>query len=248
MATSYQDDYMKTALRLPRDLHARIQEAATSAGRSLNAELIARLQDSFSAKTGSTSFVMRLASDRLSARGEALGFRVQVLEAKQQMIRMRMRLLSMEIEREGKAAKTDADFAEVEKKLEEYRVIEREASELALEGDAFLKDRDQHIAEMDGFLTAAEAKRDQMEQAVANYLARKQAEADGGADATSNASVPPVVQAGSTRRVRLTDEALDALRGSSAAPSVPSADDIEAAGRKKRRTTRVPLRLPGEKP
>ncbi|MGJ7533906.1 MULTISPECIES: Arc family DNA-binding protein [unclassified Variovorax] len=44
MATSYQDDYMKTALRLPRDLHAKIQEAATASGKSLNSELIARLQ------------------------------------------------------------------------------------------------------------------------------------------------------------------------------------------------------------
>lgn len=44
MATSYQDDYMKTALRLPRDLHAKLQEAATMSSRSLNAELIARLE------------------------------------------------------------------------------------------------------------------------------------------------------------------------------------------------------------
>lgn len=42
-----QDDYMKTALRLPRDVHARIQEAATAAGRSMNAEMVARLQESF---------------------------------------------------------------------------------------------------------------------------------------------------------------------------------------------------------
>ncbi|MBT2333594.1 Arc family DNA-binding protein [Variovorax paradoxus] len=44
MATSYQDDYMKTALRLPRDLHAKLQESATMSSRSLNAELIARLE------------------------------------------------------------------------------------------------------------------------------------------------------------------------------------------------------------
>lgn len=42
-----QDDYMKTALRLPRELHALIQEAAASAGRSMNAEIVARLQASF---------------------------------------------------------------------------------------------------------------------------------------------------------------------------------------------------------
>ena len=42
-----QDDYIKTALRLPADLHARIQLAAEKAGRSMNAELINRLDMSF---------------------------------------------------------------------------------------------------------------------------------------------------------------------------------------------------------
>lgn len=42
MAT--QDDYIKTALRLPRDLHSRLLHSAEAKGRSLNAELIDRLQ------------------------------------------------------------------------------------------------------------------------------------------------------------------------------------------------------------
>lgn len=41
---SDQSDFLKTALRLPRDLHARIQKAAELSGRSMNAEIIARLQ------------------------------------------------------------------------------------------------------------------------------------------------------------------------------------------------------------
>jgi plasmid stability protein len=39
-----QDDFVKTALRLPRGLHARIQASAAAAGRSMNAEIIDRLQ------------------------------------------------------------------------------------------------------------------------------------------------------------------------------------------------------------
>ena len=38
-----QDDYIKTALRLPRELHAEIKDAAEYHGRSMNAEIIARL-------------------------------------------------------------------------------------------------------------------------------------------------------------------------------------------------------------
>lgn len=39
-----QDDFIKTALRLPRGLHARIQASAAAAGRSMNAEIIDCLQ------------------------------------------------------------------------------------------------------------------------------------------------------------------------------------------------------------
>ncbi|MGI4847557.1 MAG: Arc family DNA-binding protein [Janthinobacterium lividum] len=43
MATK-QDDFIKTALRLPRDLHSEVQESAEKNGRSMNAEIIARLE------------------------------------------------------------------------------------------------------------------------------------------------------------------------------------------------------------
>ncbi|WP_208454060.1 Arc family DNA-binding protein [Burkholderia gladioli] len=44
MAT--QDEYIKTALRLPRHLHADISVSAEKAGRSMNAEIIERLSKS----------------------------------------------------------------------------------------------------------------------------------------------------------------------------------------------------------
>jgi len=50
MAT--QDDFVKTALRLPRALHADIQSAALAAGRSMNAEIINRLQATVDAPAG----------------------------------------------------------------------------------------------------------------------------------------------------------------------------------------------------
>lgn len=40
---STQDDYIRTALRLPPELHASIHASAEKAGRSFNAEIIARL-------------------------------------------------------------------------------------------------------------------------------------------------------------------------------------------------------------
>ncbi|MDX7805707.1 MULTISPECIES: Arc family DNA-binding protein [Aeromonas] len=40
-------DIQKTALRLPRDLHSTIHEAAAAAGRTMNAEIVYRLQRTF---------------------------------------------------------------------------------------------------------------------------------------------------------------------------------------------------------
>lgn len=42
----FQDDYVKTALRLPRDLRDEIQAAAIHNGRSANSEMLARLRGS----------------------------------------------------------------------------------------------------------------------------------------------------------------------------------------------------------
>lgn len=45
MAT--QDNYVKTALRLPRELHAKLQDAADATSKSMNAEIVSRLDKSF---------------------------------------------------------------------------------------------------------------------------------------------------------------------------------------------------------
>jgi hypothetical protein len=42
-----QDDFQKTALRLPKTLHAQLHASAQDSGRSYNAEIVARLQQSF---------------------------------------------------------------------------------------------------------------------------------------------------------------------------------------------------------
>lgn len=41
------ESIQKTALRVPRDLHEQIHQAAQASGRSFNAEIVKRLQESF---------------------------------------------------------------------------------------------------------------------------------------------------------------------------------------------------------
>lgn len=47
MKARSQDDYIRTALRVPPELHARIHESAKASGRTFNAELVSRLEASF---------------------------------------------------------------------------------------------------------------------------------------------------------------------------------------------------------
>ncbi|WP_278535681.1 hypothetical protein [Delftia acidovorans] len=46
-----QKDYIKTALRLPPDLHAALHEAALTSERTYNGEILARLRSTFKART-----------------------------------------------------------------------------------------------------------------------------------------------------------------------------------------------------
>lgn len=47
---STQKDYVKTALRLPPDLHAALHEAAEEGERTYNGEIVSRLRSTFKAK------------------------------------------------------------------------------------------------------------------------------------------------------------------------------------------------------
>lgn len=52
-------DIQKTALRLPRDLHNSIHEAAAASGRTMNAEIVYRLQKTFDEEVAPTDSSLR---------------------------------------------------------------------------------------------------------------------------------------------------------------------------------------------
>jgi hypothetical protein len=64
MAT--QDDYIKTALRLPRGLHAKLLASADATGKSMNSEIIARVESSFAYSGESTALITAIAQLNLS--------------------------------------------------------------------------------------------------------------------------------------------------------------------------------------
>jgi len=80
-----QDDYIKTALRLPRALHIRLTDAAEARGNSLNAEFVARLEGSF-AEPPESVFQLRYMETQLLARQLDLASIARlIVEVKQQI-------------------------------------------------------------------------------------------------------------------------------------------------------------------
>lgn len=55
-----QDRYTRITLRIPKDLHAKLQSAADDSSKSMNAEIIARLGDSFVERKESSALAENL--------------------------------------------------------------------------------------------------------------------------------------------------------------------------------------------
>lgn len=71
MATNTpQDEFHKTGVRMPKDVHAKLHEAAASSGRSYNAEIVSRLQNSFEPSAESIPPLVKSAiEDEIEERG-----------------------------------------------------------------------------------------------------------------------------------------------------------------------------------
>jgi len=73
-------DITPFGLRMPSDLKARIDAAAESNGRSINAECVARLQESFEAREDTAAIPIGVLLETII---ERLGARVQIVIAKE---------------------------------------------------------------------------------------------------------------------------------------------------------------------
>lgn len=66
-----EDRYTRITLRIPKDLHARLQAEADASSKSINAEIIGRVQQTFDALSGSVETRLLDIEERLNALGSA---------------------------------------------------------------------------------------------------------------------------------------------------------------------------------
>ena len=113
MAT--QDDYIRTALRVPPELHAKIHVAAKENNRTFNAEIVARLEASFRSdaesdrQAASTSFAKPIAIDTFSEQMR-LEIAIASLDSQARIAFNKLKKVQSSIDQiEAKLAKAEAD-------------------------------------------------------------------------------------------------------------------------------------------
>lgn len=79
------DRYTRITLRIPKELHAQLVTAADETSKSTNAEIIARLEESFAPKTDAESLEGRIAAIELKSMATELSLSAAVFQLLQQM-------------------------------------------------------------------------------------------------------------------------------------------------------------------
>lgn len=167
-----EDRYIRITLRIPKDLHRSLSEAADQTSKSLNAEIVARLQGSFQGTGDRLGEQMDLFLMAVQNRSELLGLRADMIRNKLDTLRARMRAISAESELLIRNATTDADFDAAKSKAQEINGVEQESRALGDELEMIQKERHQLVAQMESIQSAATKKLAQIEPALAAYKAR----------------------------------------------------------------------------
>ena len=111
----------------------RLKSAAQSSSRTLNAEIVARLESSFKPQATSTNREVELLLAAVHTQFETLDLKVQLITSRLESLRMRSKLIQSDSERLTKSAKTDADFARVGESIEQLKAVEEESDQLKRE-------------------------------------------------------------------------------------------------------------------
>lgn len=120
-------------LRLKPELKERLEGSAKESTRTLGAEIVARLENSFKPQAASTNREVELLLAAVHTQFETLDLKVQLITSRLESLRMRSKLIQFDSERLTESAKTDADFARVGESIEQLKAVEEESDVLKRE-------------------------------------------------------------------------------------------------------------------
>ena len=134
-----QDEYIRTALRVPPELHRALHEAADKNGRSFNAEILGRLVESFGVPPEAAAQQVRIQEELIRLRLQQEKFAAEREIAEGQMRLDNLWMQRMLAQKEGASAKYLAELSEragrtqaiIEDRKNSVMMLDRQIQEMA---------------------------------------------------------------------------------------------------------------------
>ncbi len=161
-----EDRYMRITLRIPRDLHARLDRMAEQTSKSLNAEIVGRLEESFAAPVAAFQREADFQIAAIQSRAALMNMRFELARSRVDSLQFRMELITSEGNRLIKEAQTDEDFARAQSYIEKLGPLETELEDLRKEMIAIKKERADAVAELDEMSKTMSAAADALDERV----------------------------------------------------------------------------------
>lgn len=169
------NDIFRSQFRLPADLAERLRVAADEAGRSLNAEIVVRLEGSFRPRGTAESVGDAIQQYLVAAQHESavLALQADMVKLKYETLMARMSAISAQAELLAKTAQTDEDFAKADAKVAELDDVEKEGEVLRVELEQLLKRRMDVLQSIQAMQATVAQKVSDMEEGLARYKASR---------------------------------------------------------------------------
>ncbi|WEM01155.1 Arc family DNA-binding protein [Delftia tsuruhatensis] len=167
------NDIFRSQFRLPADLAERLRVAADEAGRSLNAEIVVRLEGSFRPRGTAESAGDAIQQYLAAAQHESvvLALQADMVRLKHETLLARVSAIAAQGDLLAKTAQTDDDFAKADAKLRELEGVEEESEALRVELEQLLKRRMDVLQSIQAMQTTVAQKASDLDEGLAQYKA-----------------------------------------------------------------------------
>ncbi|MCR8961181.1 Arc family DNA-binding protein [Variovorax sp. S2] len=183
MATSIdQKNFVKTALRLPPEVHEAMHAAAQASGRSYNAEIVSRLEASLAqaaAPRETMDQYLEAQVQLVQSRVSMLDMRIELVKSRLDGLDVRARLIAQESERLTREAKTDEDFARAEESIRQFKAVQRDAEMQVQELNVIVRERQAVLEHLDGMRRHITEAREVVERRIREGVTAREASSKG---------------------------------------------------------------------
>ncbi len=168
------DRYTRITLRIPKDLHGKLQDAADATSKSTNAEIVARLEESLAKQQAAAGIPTEIAAylAALQNRSLMLDMRADMLKMRLESIGARVIAITKRTVGVDTSELSDAELERMESEIEELREAETEMDTIRGELKNLQVQRHEVLQHLTSMESAVSKKAAEVEEALAGAAAR----------------------------------------------------------------------------